>query len=292
MAGGVNASHRRVPGLIRSGSSTGQSWRWASTHGPSPGAYCSCSMRSLIWLVVHSKPWGPPPISARCRRRSWRSRRRPGIAVWCRSRRPHGRQAGRGAVLGVRRPLCAHRPRRLATFAIRSTPARRRSRPGFSGRRRSRQRERRWPGAVPDGPGRPWARSTAGTATQEPSARLVGLPPSSALGPRRSCNPQISMRRRIKGGADRTLNVPERRRRYSRARTMVPSVDAPMNWSSLRSMTIAVASRAVARASARDRAPSVEISCYSVSHTTPVTRPYLASPPHPGQGRWCGGGWW
>jgi hypothetical protein len=94
----------------------------------------------------------------------------------------------------------------------------------------------------------------------------IRLPPSS--GPRRSSNPQMSMRRRTKGGAHRTVNDPERRPRYSRARTMVPSVDAPMNWISLRSMTSAVAPRAMARASARDRAPSVEMSCSPVSQTT------------------------
>ena len=49
---------------------------------------------------------------------------------------------------------------------------------------------------------------------RQPGAKRtpLGLPASSTLGPRSSFNPQMSRLRRTKGGVDRTVNDPDRRR--------------------------------------------------------------------------------
>jgi hypothetical protein len=79
---------------------------------------------------------------------------------------------------------------------------------------------------------------------------------------------QMSMSRRALGEGDRTLKDRDQNRRGSRARTMTASVDRPMGSASLRSTTTPASSRAMARASARHSAPSVEAPCSPRSRTT------------------------
>ena len=76
------------------------------------------------------------------------------------------------------------------------------------------------------------------------------------------------MSRRALGDGDRTVKGRDQNRRNSRARTMTASVESPMGSASLRSTTIAASSTAMARASARHSAGSVEASCKPRSRTT------------------------
>ncbi len=71
-----------------------------------------------------------------------------------------------------------------------------------------------------------------------------------------------------KGDGDRTVNDAERWLRNWRARTMTSSVEEPMSSTSLRSRTSPALSRAMARASVRHSALSVETSCSPQSRTT------------------------
>ena len=97
----------------------------------------------------------------------------------------------------------------------------------------------------------------------------------SGLGPRRSSNPHTLMTRRRKAEGDRSVNEADPCLRSSRARATTPSVDAPMNSTSLTSTMTPAVPTAMARASVRHSAPSFETSCSPQSRMTigPISDP-------------------
>ena len=76
------------------------------------------------------------------------------------------------------------------------------------------------------------------------------------------------MTRRRKAEGDRSVNEADPCLRSSRARATTPSVDAPMNSTSLTSTMTPAVPTAMARASVRHSAPSFETSCSPQSRTT------------------------
>jgi hypothetical protein len=127
-----------------------------------------------------------------------------------------------------------------------------------------------------EGPGCPPARSSTGTPTREPRlfrGTPVILSRSSEL--RRLCKRQMLMTRRTWGEGDLIVNDRDCWRRVSQATTIIPSVDALMSSTLLKSMTMGASLSEIARSKVRRRSGSVAMSCSPRSQMMvgPVSRP-------------------